>query len=180
MKPSNLVYGLEDSPSYGVSFFLGLQHTCLYMISLVIPVLIIRGVGGDTLEATFIVSMSLLAGGVGVILQALPKGPVGSGYLCPQLCGPSFISASMLAAKTGGLSLVFGMTMFAGIFEAFFSRLIKRLRFLFPPEVTGLIVAMVGVTVVKLAGLNLLGMESATSAPGYGLRHHPAASPWPP
>ncbi len=165
MKPSNLVYGLQDTPNPAISIIMGLQHTCLCMIGLVFPILVIRAMGGSTQDATFLVSMSLLAGGVGVILQALPKGPAGSGYLCPQLCGPSFLTASVLAAKTGGLSLLLGMTMIAGLFEAFFSRLIKRLRFLFPPEVTGLIVAMVGVTVVKIAGLNFMGVSDLSTPP---------------
>ncbi len=165
MKPSNLIYGLEDSPNVTISLLLGLQHTCLCMIGLVFPVLVVRAMGGSTQDATFIASMSLLAGGVGVILQSLSKGPVGSGYLCPQLSGPSFLTASVLAAKTGGLSLLLGMTMIAGLFETLFSRLIKRLQFFFPPEVTGLIVAMVGITVVKIAGLNFLGMSDPHAHP---------------
>jgi NCS2 family nucleobase:cation symporter-2 len=72
-----------------------------------------------------------------------------------------------LAAKTGGLSLLFGMTFVAGAFEALFSRVIKRLRFLFPAEVTGFIVAMVGITVIRFASLNFLGLgaEDTMTAP---------------
>ena len=39
--------------------------------------------------------------------------------------------------------------------------MVHRLRVLFPTEVTGLIVAMVGVTVVKLAGRNFLALDQA-------------------
>ena len=88
----------------------------------------------------------MFAGGIGVIIQALRKGPVGSGFLCPTVCGPSFLAASMLCAKVGGLPLVFGMTMIAGSLEAVFSRVLDRIRVLFPPEITGVIVAMVGIS----------------------------------
>jgi len=54
------------------------------------------------------------------------------------------------------------MTMFAGAVEALFSRVVHRLRFLFPAEITGLIVAMVGITVIKLAGKNFFTMDPAT------------------
>ena len=52
--------------------------------------------------------------GVGTILQATNRFGVGSGYLCPQLLGPAFLPASLLAVKTGGLALLYGMTIVAG------------------------------------------------------------------
>jgi NCS2 family nucleobase:cation symporter-2 len=166
-KPASLLYGLDDKPPIWITLLQGLQHVGNYAASLVFPVLIVRAIGGTTEQASFIVSMSMLAGGIGVIMQAFRKGPVGSGYLCPQVCGPSFLSASILAAKTGGLSLLFGMTFVAGVFEALFSRVIKRLRFVFPAEVTGFIVAMVGITVIRFASLNFLGLgtEDTVTAP---------------
>ena len=166
-KPTSLLYGLDDKPPLWITLLQGLQHVGNYAGSLVFPVLIVRAIGGTTEQASFLVSMSMLAGGIGVIVQAFHKGPVGSGYLCPQVCGPSFLSASILAAKTGGLSLLFGMTFVAGAFEALFSRVIKRLRFLFPAEVTGFIVAMVGITVIRFASLNFLGRgtEDTVTAP---------------
>ncbi len=157
-KPSNLVYGVDDPPSWPVSLFMGLQHVCLISISLVIPVLIVRSVGGSSETASQVVNMSLLGAAVGVFLQAWGKYGIGSGYLCPQLCGPSFLTASLLAMKTGGLSLLFGMTCIAGVFEGLFSRIVHKLRALFPAEVTGLIVTMVGLTVVELSVKNALGI----------------------
>lgn len=164
MKPENILYGLEDRPPNFIVWLMGLQHVSILSISFVFPLLLVHEMGGGTDQITFLISMSMLAGGIGVIVQGLNKGPVGSGYLCPQLCGPSFLTASIMCAKTGGLPLVFGMTAFAGLFEALFSRIIHRLRVLFPTEVTGLIVAMVGITVVKLAGKNLLSFDEAVGA----------------
>ena len=166
--PSSLLYGVADRPALWIVLLHGLQHICSCAVALVFPVMIMRAIGGTTEETSFLVSMSMAAGGIGVIVQALPRGFVGSGYLCPQLCGPSFLSASILAAKTGGLSLLLGMTFVAGAMEAFVSRFLKRMRFLFPPEVTGLIVAMVGITVIRLASTNFLGLDDVdrvTEAP---------------
>lgn len=167
-KPSNLVYGVDDRPPIWASLVLAFQHLCIISIGLLFPVIIVRETGGGAQAAASLVSMSMLAGGIGVVIQSFSKGPVGSGYLCPQVCGPSFISASLLAAKTGGLSLLFGMTAFAGAAESLLSRIMHRLRFLFPAEVTGLIVAMVGITVIKVAASNFLGLggnDVSTSLP---------------
>lgn len=160
MKLSDQVYGLEDTPPVPIMLLLGLQHICIASIAFVFPVLLIRFIGGTDEQSQFMVSMSMMAGGIGVIVQGLKKGPVGSGYLCPTVCGPSFLAASMLCVKTGGLSLVLGMTMFAGGVEALFSRVLDKVRMLFPPEITGVIVAMVGLSVIRVAGINLLGIEN--------------------
>lgn len=150
-KPPNLIYGLDDRPPLPALFLLGIQHVCLITISLIFPVVIVRAMGGSAELAGFMVSMTMLASGIATVLQGLGRRGLGSGYLCPTLGGPSFLSASVLAAQTGGLSLVFGMTALAGSFEMLFSRIMHRLRVLFPAEVTGLVVMMVGVSVIPLA-----------------------------
>jgi xanthine permease XanP len=164
VKPSNLLYDVNEVPPLWAILLLGLQHVGIFAISLILPVVVIKEAGLGLEHATRLVSISMIAAGIGSVFQALRRGPVGSGYLCPQVCGPSYLSASILAAKTGGVSLLFGMTFLAGTFEAAFSRLLRRLRFLFPAEVTGLIVAMVGITVTKIAvGMFFgVGTDSAT------------------
>ncbi|MBN1455499.1 MAG: xanthine permease, partial [Methanomicrobia archaeon] len=159
-RPPELIYAVDDVPPLSASLLLGIQHICITAISLIFPVVIVRAIGGSAVQAEFMVSMALLAAGVGTILQALNRKGIGSGYLCPSVCGPSFLSASLLAAKTGGLSLLFGMTTIAGIFEVFLSRVMHRLRVLFPPEVTGTVVAMVGITVVPVAIPNFVGLDA--------------------
>ena len=161
-KPSNLIYGVDDRPPAWATLLLGLQHIGIFAISLVFPVIIAKQAGLEVEQASRLVSLSMIAAGIGVVVQAQRRGPVGSGFLCPQVCGPSFLTASVLAAKTGGLSLMFGMTFVAGALEALFSRLVRRLRFLFPAEVTGLIVAMVGITVTKIAVGMFLGHDAET------------------
>ncbi len=157
MRPSNIRYGLLDKIPPSIGLFLGLQHVSVIAIAFVFPVMLVREIGGTTEQAAFMVSMSMLAGAAGVLVQALPR--FGSGYLCPQVCGPSFLATSLLAANLGGLPLVFGLNIFAGVMEALFSRVLHRLRILFPAEVTGLIVALVGITVIKVAGTSFFGLD---------------------
>jgi NCS2 family nucleobase:cation symporter-2 len=163
-RPPNLTYAVDDDPPLPATLLLGLQHVFLIAISLIFPVVIVRSIGGSPEEAEFMVSMSMLAAGVGTVLHALNRRGVGSGYLCPALCGPSFLSASLLAANVGGLHLLFGMTAVAGSFEVLLSRFLHRLRVLFPPEVTGLVVAMVGISVIPTALANFMGRGGADAA----------------
>jgi NCS2 family nucleobase:cation symporter-2 len=88
--------------------------------------------------------MSMLAIAVASLLQAFPLGRFGSGYLVPGFCSVNYFPASMLAAAAGGMPLVFGMTILAGCFEIGLASALRRLRVLFPPEVAGVTVLLVG------------------------------------
>ncbi|MCX7017787.1 MAG: purine/pyrimidine permease [Candidatus Sumerlaeota bacterium] len=140
---------------------LGLQHASFFIISLIVPIIVIKQAGSvvDDHTARSFISMSMIAGGLTTILQSMRKGPLGSGYLCPAVCGPSYLTASIIAVKTGGLSLLFGMTALAGILEVAFAALLRRLRVLFPPEVVGIVVMLVGMVVIRISVENFVGIS---------------------
>jgi NCS2 family nucleobase:cation symporter-2 len=127
--------------------------------TLLLPVVMVTEIGGSLSQIGAVVAMTMIACGIGTILQAMQFGIVGSGFLCPNLCGPNFFTASMEAAWLGGLPLVRGMTIVAGLFEAAFSRVVHRLKFLFPPEITGLVVLMVALGLIPLATSKFLGIN---------------------
>lgn len=168
-RPSNLIAAVDEPISPAMALGMGVQH-CFAMSSTLVLVALLAYSVTDSLEvATNLVRISMIAAGLGTILQSLKRGPVGSGYLCPNLAGPAFFPSSLLAAQTGGLSLVFGMTLLTGIFQALLSRVIHRLRALLPPEVTGVIVSMVGISLVgpgisSIAGIETGHMQSNTLA----------------
>jgi len=158
-KPANLIYGLEDKPTLYETVILALQHIFIITVSFVMPVILIQEIGGTEEQAAYILRMSMLAAAIGVWAQACRRGGIGSGYLCPQVCGPSFLVASIIAGKAGGLGAVFGGTFMAGILETFLARLVRRVRSLFPPEVIGTVVAMVGITLIPAAMRRFLCLD---------------------
>ncbi len=161
-RPPNLIYAVDESPPFISLILLGFQHVSIFFMSLVLPVIIVKQLGTniDLNAASGFISLTMVSIGVITILQSLRKGPVGSGYLCPSVCGPSYMAASMMAVNAGGLPVLFGMTGFVGIVEMIFSRVMRKLRFLFPSEVTGVIVAMVGIVVIPITVQNLLGLNA--------------------
>ena len=157
VKPANLTYSVDEVPPLPLTIVMGLQHVFVMSVGWIFVVVVATSIGASSLETATMIRISMIASGLATILQARTRGPVGSGYLCPFSCGPAYISASILAGKTGGLSLVFGMTSFSGAFEAVLSRFMKRLQKLFPPEVTGLVVAMVGLELVSIGCPRFMG-----------------------
>jgi len=161
-KPANLIYDVEDHPPLPVALVLALQHVVVISVGWIFVVVIVSGFGGTAEQVQDVIRMAMIASGLATIFQAMTKGPVGSGYLCPFSCGPAYIPASILAGKAGGLPLLMGMTTASGIFEMFLSRIIHKLRVLFPPEVTGLVVAMVGIGLIRMGCTRFFGYNNGT------------------
>lgn len=157
--PENLIYGVDDKPPVPVLLLLGMQHIFLMSSTLVLPVVLVTEIGGGFDQVRSVVALTMISCGLGTIFQAMRFGWVGSGYLCPNLCGPNFFAASMSAAWLGGLPLMRGMTIAAGLVEIVFARALHRIKFLFPPEITGLVVLMVAVGVIPLGVSKFLGVN---------------------
>lgn len=143
-KPAGLIYSVDDAPPLLTTFFNGLQHVGLVAIFLIFPLLVFRVGGLAPALIANLLAVAMLVLGIGSLLQAFRAGPIGSGYLCPTTFTAAYLGPSLVAVKTGGLPVLFGMTIFAGAMEAGLSRLLDRVRPLFPPEVTGLVIFMVG------------------------------------
>ena len=164
-KPANIVYGLDEAPPPLVTAGNAIQHVALISINLVYPVLIFRLADVPVSGVASLIAVGLMVLGAGTFLQVVKLGPVGSGFLCPATFTAAYLSPSLLAVKAGGLPLLFGMTLFAGVLEALFSRLLDRMRPYFPTEISGLVILMIGIS-AGMAGLRLmLGVNAEPVTP---------------
>jgi xanthine permease XanP len=158
-KPAGLIYGVEDRPPLPTLALLAVQHIFLMSSTLVLPIVLVTEIGGDFKQVTAVVALTMISCGIGTILQAMRWRGIGSGFLCPNLCGPNFFAASVAAAWLGGLPLMRGMTIVAGVVELIFARMIHRVAFLFPTEITGLVVFMVGITLIPVGTSKFLHID---------------------
>jgi len=162
-KPANLVYGVDEKPPLRIIAALALQHIFFLTAGLIVTTMITKAVGCSAELVQNVVCMSMVAGGVATILQALNRGPVGSGYLCTAGIDPTFVSCSILAGLSGGISMILGMSILSGALECLISRVIHRMRILFPPEVTGVVLTMVGLNILPVMISNFFGLTGAES-----------------
>jgi xanthine permease XanP len=160
-KPAELIYGVDDVPPLYITLLSGLQHVGLVTIFLIYPLLIVKEVGASMTLAANILSLALIALGIATFLQGLPKGPVGSGFLCPANHTAIYLAPSLAAVKLGGLPLLFGMTIFAGVVECILSPILRRIRPLIPPELSGLVIFFVGMTVAAVGFRYIAGIGSS-------------------
>ena len=150
-RPANIIYSVDDKLPLLAALPVVLQQVIFLSLDLVFPILIVQSFQGSSQLAQSFVSLTMLAMGVGTILQALKRGTVGSGLYCPQETGALYFPASLLAVQKGGFPLLMGMTVFVGIAEICLAKVIHRLRVLFPAELTGLVVVMLGITLIPVS-----------------------------
>jgi NCS2 family nucleobase:cation symporter-2 len=160
-KPPNLIYGVEEKPPLLVTAFNGAQHVALIAINFVYPLVIFRAAGTPIALVGDMLSVGILVLGIGTVLQARRLGPMGSGYMCPATFTATYLAPSLVAARIGGLPLLFGMTACAGLFEAAIAPLLNRMRSIFPPEVSGLVILLIGLS----AGISGVRLMLAPNAP---------------
>ena len=161
-RPSNLAYDVDEVPPLPLSLVLATQHVLAMSIGWIYVIVAIDAMGGTAGQTQSVLRISMIASGLTTILQAR-QGRWGSGYLCPASCSLTYLAPSILAGRIGGLPLLFGMTAVNGVFTAVLSRFLRKLRALFPPDVTGLIVTIVGIQLVALGLPRLLGRSLGNS-----------------
>lgn len=159
-KPPNILYGVDETPPLGVTLLSGVQQVGLISVYLVFPLLIGREAQVTDSEVVGLLSASMIAMAVAAILPALRIGPVGAGFLCPGVFTAAYFAPSLLAAHAGGMPLVFGMTIFGGFIGSAFSQMLRYLRPVFPPEVAGFVVMMLGVTIGAIGVRYALGIRT--------------------
>lgn len=162
-----LIYGLNDRPPLRETLFAALQHLLAIFVAIITPPLIISSALRFDLDTTaYLISMSLFVSGIATFIQCRRFGPIGAGLLCIQGTSFSFISpiigAGMLG-MTGGkmntemaLSYIFGGCMVASVVEMAVSRLLPYTRKIITPLVSGIVVTLIGMCLIK-AGINSCG-----------------------
>ncbi len=164
-KPSDLIYGVEESPSLSVAIVIALQHVLAIAVNFIYPLLLAREAGLSTETAADILRIGMVALAAGTVLQAIPRGPIGCHFLAPTVYASPYLAPGLLAINTGGMPLFWGMTIVAGLSLLVFAVFWDRLRTFIPPESAGLVVFLVGAT-IGVAALRLLHQKDGSIATG--------------
>ena len=163
---AELIYGLNDRPPLRETLFAALQHLLAIFVPIIAPPLIIAGALKLEIETTsFLVSMALFASGVSTFIQCRRIGGIGTGLLCIQGTSFSFIGPIISAGLTGGLPVIFGACMAASTVEMLISRLLKYTRKIITPLVSGIVVTLIGMSLIKV-GITACGGGAVAKSNG--------------
>ncbi len=161
-----LIYGLNDKPPVKEALFAALQHLLAIFVAIVTPPLIIASALKLDISTTgFLVSMALFASGISTFIQCKRVGGIGTGLLCIQGTSFSFIGPIIATGLTGGLPAIFGACMAASVVEMAISRVLKYTRKIITPLVSGIVVTLIGMSLIKV-GINACGGGAKAMADG--------------
>lgn len=159
-----LIYGVDERPPLRDTFFAAIQHLLAIFVAIITPPLIIaKAMNLDLALTGFLVSMSLFASGLATFVQCHRIGKVGCGLLCVQGTSFSFIGPIIAIGTVSGLPTVFGACILAAPVEMIVSCTFRYLRRVITPLVSGIVVMLIGLTLIK-AGVTACGGGNADAS----------------
>ena len=172
--PNELIYGLNDRPRPAAAVLAALQHVLASFVGIITPPLIIGSSLGLGAHMPYLISMALMVSGIGTFIQARRPFGIGAGMICLQ--GTSFaflgavLSAGFMVKQRGGspediMAMVFGVCFFGALVQVVLSRFIGQLRRVITPLVTGIVITLIGISLIKVGMTDLGG---GFNAPDYG------------
>lgn len=156
---SEAVYPVDEILPAPKLAILGLQHVLvMYAGAVAVPLIIGRALKLPPQDVAFLISADLFACGLATLAQCL--GFFGVGIRLPVMMGVTFASVgpmlSMAASPEIGLLGIYGSVIAAGIFGIIVAPFVSRLLPLFPPVVTGTIILIIGISLMRV-GINWAG-----------------------
>ena len=150
---SELLFSYRGMPPLGQVIPLGLQHVVAAVVGVITPAILISDVCGlSEAEETLMIQVSLVLTALATLLQLFPLfRRIGSGL--PVIMGISFAYIPTLTAIGGqfGLPTILGAEIVGGVVAILFGVLVKWIRPLFPPLVTGTVIFTIGLSLYPTA-----------------------------
>ncbi len=175
------VHPVDQPLPLGKVTALGLQHVLvMYAGAVAVPLIVGRALKLSPDEVALLISADLFCCGIATLIQSLGAGPW-FGIRLPVMMGVTFASVAPMVAiananpGAAGAQLLFGSIIGAGIVSILIAPLISRMLRFFPPVVTGTIIAVIGITLMRV-GINwIFGNPVGPTAPAIV---DPAAAKW--
>jgi uric acid transporter len=150
---------------------LGLQHVLvMYAGAVAVPLIVGRALKLPPEDVAFLISADLFCCGLVTLIQSLGA-TQWFGIRLPVMMGVTFASVAPMVAMAGatpgadGARLIFGSIIAAGIFGIIIAPFVSRMLRFFPPVVTGTIILVIGVSLMRI-GINwIFGNPVGPTAP---------------
>lgn len=169
----------DFTPPAAQAVTLGIQHVLAMFASNITPAIIVAGAAGfgfgsgsaDFPNLIYMIQMAMLFAGVATLFQTVGFGPVGARL--PIVQGTSFAFLPVMIPIVAGqgvaaMGTLMGAIVVGGLFHFLLGTFIGRLRFALPPLVTGLIVLMIGLALVRVGIQYAAGGTTVAGTQDYG------------
>ena len=150
---------------------LGLQHVLvMYAGAIAVPLIVGRALKLSPEQVAMLISADLFCCGLVTLIQSLGA-TQWFGIKLPVMMGVTFASVAPMVAMANatpgaaGAQLIFGSIIGAGIVAMLIAPVVSRMLRFFPPVVTGTIIAVIGISLMRI-GINwIFGNPFGPTAP---------------
>jgi len=168
---SESVHPVDEKLPSGKLAALGLQHVLvMYAGAVAVPLIVGRALKLSPEQVAMLISADLFCCGIVTLIQSLGA-TQWFGIKLPVMMGVTFASVAPMVAMANanpgaaGAQLIFGAIIGAGVISILIAPVVSRLLRFFPPVVTGTIIAVIGISLMRI-GINwIFGNPFGPTAP---------------
>lgn len=165
------VHPVDEKLPIGRLSALGLQHVLvMYAGAVAVPLIVGRALKLSPEQVAMLISADLFCCGLVTLIQSLGA-TQWFGIKLPVMMGVTFASVAPMVAMANsssgveGAGLIFGSIIGAGIISILIAPVVSRMLRFFPPVVTGTIIAVIGISLMRI-GINwIFGNPFGPTAP---------------
>jgi xanthine permease len=136
----------------GQMFLIGLQHVLvMYAGAIAVPLIVGGALKLPKEQLALLINADLFACGIATLIQCI--GVWKFGIRLPVVMGVTFAAVGPLVAMASaglGVQVMFGAVIVAGLATLLVAPVFSRLLRFFPPVVTGTIIAVIGITLLRV------------------------------
>ena len=150
------VHPVDEKLPGGRLAALGMQHVLvMYAGAVAVPLIVGRALGLSPEQVALLISADLFCCGLVTLIQSLGFGKY-FGIKLPVMMGVTFAAVGPMVAMANvqggpeGARAIFGAIIGAGILSIFIAPFMSRLLRFFPPVVTGTIIAIIGISLMRV------------------------------
>jgi uric acid transporter len=149
------VHPVDEVLPVGRLIPLGLQHVLvMYAGAIAVPLIVGRALKLPPEQVALLISADLFCCGIVTLIQSLGVTPW-FGIKLPVMMGVTFVAVGPMVAMAAnpalGITGIFGAVIGAGIVSIIIAPLVSRMLPFFPPVVTGTIIAVIGISLMRVA-----------------------------
>ena len=162
-RPEELLYWIEDRPPPLTTLALAAQHTLLALMFCIYAVIAGQGTGLAGGQLVSFVSTTIFMVGLVTLMHAL-RTRFTTGMLLVAVPSPVLMGVYIAVTINYGLSATMGALILANLCVFLFGRLLPRLRPFFPPEVVGVVVLSLGLSMIAGGASRASGLTQGGTA----------------
>ncbi len=168
---TNAVHPVDEVLPTGKLTALGLQHVLvMYAGAVAVPLIIGRALQLTPEQIVMLIQADLFCCGIVTLIQSMGATPW-FGIKLPVMMGVTFAAVAPMVAMANampgveGAGRIFGAIIAAGVISIAIAPIVSRMLRFFPPVVTGTIIAVIGISLMRV-GINwIFGVPAGPTAP---------------